>query len=99
MAFLMAVDGSGHAVKKGVHPAAMFLFGNIFAPAPRNQPCIDLRTGRCYITSQNHGFAVDDSDLPEGWHSLFVNANDGSNEGIAHKDWDGWNFPRCSGSV
>ena len=52
----------------------------------RNQPCIDLRTGRCYITSQNHGFAVDDSNLPEGWHSLFVNANDGSNEGIAHKD-------------
>lgn len=51
-----------------------------------NQPCIDLRTGRCYITSQNHGFAVDDSNLPEGWHSLFVNANDGSNEGIAHKD-------------
>jgi len=51
-----------------------------------NQPCIDLRTGRCYITSQNHGFAVDDSDLPEGWHSLFVNANDGSNEGIAHKE-------------
>ena len=36
---------------------------------------------------------MDDSDLPEGWHSLFVNANDGSNEGIAHKDWDGWNFP------
>eukprot|EP00435_Cladocopium_sp_Y103_P016518 s1743_g4.t1 len=51
-----------------------------------NQPCIDLRTGRCYITSQNHGFAVDDSNLPEGWHSLFVNANDGSNEGIAHKE-------------
>ncbi|CAK9035546.1 unnamed protein product [Durusdinium trenchii] len=51
-----------------------------------NQPCIDLRTGRCYITSQNHGFAVDDSQLPDGWHSLFVNANDGSNEGIAHKE-------------
>ncbi len=58
----------------------------IFSPKIRNQPCIDLRTGRCYITSQNHGFAVDDSNLPEGWHSLFVNANDGSNEGIAHKD-------------
>ena len=52
----------------------------------RNQPCVDLRTGRCYITSQNHGFAVDDSELPQGWHALFVNANDGSNEGIAHKE-------------
>ncbi|CAJ1402763.1 unnamed protein product [Effrenium voratum] len=51
-----------------------------------NQPCVDLRTGRCYITSQNHGFAVDDSELPSGWSSLFVNANDGSNEGIGHKE-------------
>mmetsp|Transcript_46804 Transcript_46804/g.134830 ORF Transcript_46804/g.134830 Transcript_46804/m.134830 type:complete len:1522 (-) Transcript_46804:110-4675(-) len=49
-----------------------------------NQPCIDLRTGRCYITSQNHGFAVDDTSLPEGWTPLFTNANDGSNEGVAH---------------
>ncbi|OLP85244.1 Protein URA2 [Symbiodinium microadriaticum] len=52
----------------------------------RNQPCVDLRTGRCYITSQNHGFAVDDSKLPDGWHTLFTNANDGSNEGIGHKE-------------
>lgn len=51
-----------------------------------NQPCVDLRTGRCYITSQNHGFAVDDSKLPDGWHTLFTNANDGSNEGIGHKE-------------
>jgi len=51
-----------------------------------NQPCIDLRTGRCYITSQNHGFAVDDESLPDGWKPLFTNANDGSNEGIAHED-------------
>mmetsp|Transcript_22822 Transcript_22822/g.53327 ORF Transcript_22822/g.53327 Transcript_22822/m.53327 type:complete len:1531 (+) Transcript_22822:91-4683(+) len=49
-----------------------------------NQPCIDLRTGRCYITAQNHGFAVDDTTLPSGWKPLFTNANDGSNEGIAH---------------
>eukprot|EP00933_Yihiella_yeosuensis_P048097 TRINITY_DN4410_c0_g1_i8.p1 TRINITY_DN4410_c0_g1~~TRINITY_DN4410_c0_g1_i8.p1 ORF type:complete len:1589 (+),score=341.89 TRINITY_DN4410_c0_g1_i8:115-4881(+) len=54
-----------------------------------NQPCIDLRTGRCYITSQNHGYAVDDTCLPDGWSALFTNANDGSNEGIAHngKPW------------
>jgi len=54
-----------------------------------NQPCVDLRTGRCYITSQNHGFAVDDESLPAGWRPLFTNANDGSNEGVAHstKPW------------
>jgi len=51
-----------------------------------NLPCIDLRTGRCYITSQNHGFAVDEGSLPSGWTPLFTNANDGSNEGIAHEE-------------
>merc|ERR1719218_536485 len=50
-----------------------------------NQPCIDLRTTRCYITPQNHGFAVDASSLPEGWMPLMMNANDGSNEGIIHR--------------
>jgi len=49
-----------------------------------NQPCIDLRTGRCYITSQNHGYAVDADSLPSMWKSLFINANDNSNEGIIH---------------
>jgi len=49
-----------------------------------NQPCIDLRTGRCYITPQNHGFAVDADTLPEGWKALFMNANDLTNEGIVH---------------
>ena len=50
-----------------------------------NQPCIDLRTSKCYITSQNHGFAVDADSLPLDWTPLFINANDGSNEGIIHK--------------
>lgn len=50
----------------------------------QNQPCIDQETGRCYITSQNHGFAVDSKTLPHGWTEWFTNANDGSNEGIAH---------------
>ncbi|KAL7747191.1 Carbamoyl-phosphate synthase [Sorochytrium milnesiophthora] len=50
-----------------------------------NIPCTDLHTGRCHITSQNHGYAVDTATLPEGWEELFVNANDGSNEGINHK--------------
>ena len=52
----------------------------------QNQPCIDTETGRCYITSQNHGYAVDARTLPSGWKEWFVNANDGSNEGIRHKD-------------
>jgi len=50
-----------------------------------NQPCIDTRTTRCYITAQNHGYAVDPKSLPSGWEQFFVNANDSSNEGIIHK--------------
>merc|ERR1719422_2698597 len=50
-----------------------------------NQPCIDMRTTRCYITPQNHGFAIDSKTLPAGWHQLMVNANDSSNEGIIHE--------------
>eukprot|EP00931_Biecheleriopsis_adriatica_P111997 TRINITY_DN864_c0_g1_i3.p1 TRINITY_DN864_c0_g1~~TRINITY_DN864_c0_g1_i3.p1 ORF type:complete len:1609 (-),score=374.68 TRINITY_DN864_c0_g1_i3:279-5054(-) len=50
-----------------------------------NQPVVDLRTSRCYITSQNHGYAVDASTLPEGWMPLMVNANDNTNEGIIHR--------------
>jgi len=50
-----------------------------------NQPCVDLRTTRCYITPQNHGFAVDSASLPAGWKPFFVNANDHSNEGIIHE--------------
>ena len=49
-----------------------------------NQPCIDLRTTLCYITSQNHGFAVDTQTLPADWQPFFVNANDWTNEGIIH---------------
>lgn len=51
----------------------------------QNQPCIDLRTGRCYITSQNHGFAVDPKKLPADWEVWFENANDGTVEGLRHK--------------
>ena len=55
-----------------------------FGNRGHNIPCTNLLSGRCYITSQNHGFAVDSMSLPEGWEELFVNANDGSNEGIRH---------------
>ena len=51
----------------------------------QNQPCLDASTGRCYITSQNHGYAVDAKSLPPDWEEWFTNANDGSNEGIRHK--------------
>eukprot|EP01063_Lacrimia_lanifica_P017037 TRINITY_DN2373_c0_g3_i11.p2 TRINITY_DN2373_c0_g3~~TRINITY_DN2373_c0_g3_i11.p2 ORF type:complete len:1529 (+),score=712.00 TRINITY_DN2373_c0_g3_i11:208-4587(+) len=50
-----------------------------------NQPVIDMRTNRCYITPQNHGYAVDVDTLPEDWCPLFYNGNDYSNEGISHK--------------
>ncbi|KAF5347801.1 hypothetical protein D9756_010273 [Leucocoprinus leucothites] len=51
-----------------------------------NLPCTDALSGRCYITSQNHGFQVDTATLPTGWKELFQNANDGSNEGIYCED-------------
>jgi carbamoyl-phosphate synthase small subunit len=50
----------------------------------QNQPCIDTETKRCYITSQNHGYAIDAKKLPRGWKEWFVNANDRTNEGIMH---------------
>ena len=50
-----------------------------------NQPVVQPGSQRCYITSQNHGFAIDERTLPKEWEPLFVNVNDGSNEGIRHK--------------
>jgi carbamoyl-phosphate synthase small subunit len=47
-----------------------------------NQPVQDLLTRRCYVTSQNHGYAVSDESLPADWEPWFVNINDGTNEGI-----------------
>ena len=50
-----------------------------------NQPVMQPGGTRCYITSQNHGFAIDDSTLPSDWETLFINVNDGTNEGIRHR--------------
>ena len=50
-----------------------------------NQPVRMVGTNRCFITSQNHGYAVDNNTLGADWEPLFVNMNDGSNEGIRHK--------------
>ena len=57
-----------------------------FGHRSQNQPCLDVAgSSRCYITSQNHGYAVDEKTLPKGWSVWFKNANDGSVEGIRHK--------------
>jgi carbamoyl-phosphate synthase (ammonia) len=56
-----------------------------FGNRGQNQPVINALTGDCYITPQNHGYAVVDLSLPAGWKTLFVNANDKTNEGIMHE--------------
>lgn len=58
------------------------LYGN----RGHNLPCIHKDTGNCYMTSQNHGYAVDSNSIPNDWQILFQNSNDGSNEGIVHKE-------------
>ncbi len=68
-----------------------------------NQPVREVGTNRCYVTSQNHGYAVDASTLGREWRELFVNMNDGSNEGIRHQTnpWFSSQFhpEACSGPV
>ncbi len=68
-----------------------------------NQPVRMVGTEKCYITSQNHGYAVDATTLGTDWKELFVNMNDGSNEGICHKEnpWFTSQFhpEACSGPV
>jgi len=56
-----------------------------FGHRSQNQPCQEVGTRRCVITSQNHGYAVRGTTLPRGWREWFVNANDGTNEGIRHE--------------
>lgn len=56
-----------------------------FGNRGQNQPVLNHQTGECYITPQNHGYHIDCSTLESDWETLFTNANDGSNEGIAHK--------------
>ena len=68
-----------------------------------NQPVREVGTDHCYITSQNHGYAVDATKLGKDWRELFVNMNDGSNEGIQHNvnPWFSSQFhpEACSGPV
>lgn len=55
-----------------------------FGHRSHNQPCLYLPTNRCYLTSQNHGYAVDESTLPSAWRVSFRNLNDQSVAGIEH---------------
>lgn len=68
-----------------------------------NQPVRMVGTEKCFITSQNHGYAVDARTLEKDWEELFVNMNDASNEGIRHKEnpWFSSQFhpEACSGPV
>lgn len=68
-----------------------------------NQPVRMVSTDKCYVTSQNHGYAVDASTLDKDWSELFVNMNDGSNEGVRHNTnpWFTSQFhpEACSGPV
>ena len=51
----------------------------------QNQPCIETTSKHCYITSQNHGYAINEKTLPKNWEVTFRNLNDNSVEGITHK--------------
>lgn len=65
--------------------AGMNVYKLPFGNRGHNQPVLHVESGKCVITSQNHGYALDDHVMPKGWKKLFVNANDGSNEGIRHE--------------
>lgn len=56
-----------------------------FGHRGHNQPCLEEKTGHAIITSQNHGYAIDEKTLTRDWYVNFRNLNDGSVEGIAHR--------------
>ena len=68
-----------------------------------NQPVRMVGTNKCFITSQNHGYAVDQETLGADWEPYFINMNDGSNEGVRHRvnPWFSAQFhpEACSGPV
>ena len=57
-----------------------------FGHRSHNQPCIDLESNRCILTSQNHGWSIKAQSLPKDWKVIFENLNDHTVEGIAHKE-------------
>lgn len=56
-----------------------------FGHRSQNQPCLDIASNRSYLTSQNHGYAIDEQSLPQGWRVTFKNLNDQSVAGIEHE--------------
>lgn len=74
----------------GIQLMALAIGGNTYklkyGHRGANQPCTEEGTSRCIITSQNHGFAVEEESLPHGWRVWFRNANDGTVEGIRHRE-------------
>lgn len=64
--------------------AGAHIFKLKYGHRSHNQPVRQAGTNRCFMTSQNHGFAVDSTTLPPEWEPLFVNMNDGTNEGLRH---------------
>ncbi|MDF2530177.1 MAG: carbamoyl-phosphate synthase small subunit [Gammaproteobacteria bacterium] len=56
-----------------------------FGHRSQNQPCLQEGTERCFLTSQNHGFAIDEATLPAGWRVTFRNLNDNTVQGIEHE--------------
>ena len=60
----------------------------------QNQPVIEAGTGRGFVTSQNHGYAIASASLPAGWKVWFTNVNNGTVEGIRHhrRPWSAVQF-------
>jgi len=74
----------------GIQILALAMGGDTFklkyGHRSQNQPALNLETGRCYITTQNHGYAIDSNSLKEtDLELLFINANDKTVEGIKHR--------------
>lgn len=67
------------------HAAGAKTYKLKFGNRSQNQPCTDLETNRCYMTTQNHSFVIDEKSIPHGWKVWFKNENDKTVEGIKHK--------------
>jgi len=66
------------------HAAGAKTYKMKFGNRSQNQPCTDLETGRCYMTTQNHSFVIDPKTIPKEWKEWFHNENDNTVEGIKH---------------
>ncbi len=83
--------------------AGATIYKLMYGHRSHNQPVRMVGTNTCFVTTQNHGYAVDSSTLSSDWEPLFVNMNDGSNEGVRHKryPWFSAQFhpEACAGPV